>query len=194
MEAWRDYLASLLTGLDAVIATGSGGDRIDTQQAFDDWVRLTREGHDQDRGLFFIGNGGSAMIASHMAVDACKNGELRALALNDPAFLTAIGNDIAFEEVFALPLRRLARRGDLLITISTSGNSPDIVSAIGAARDLGMRVVTLSGRAADNRSRAMGDLNFYVPVQRYGWVESAHQVLIHYWFDQYLNRHGRGAA
>jgi D-sedoheptulose 7-phosphate isomerase len=194
MESWPGYLTNFSTGLDGLVATGQYGLPLSVQQAFEDWVRLTREVHDNEGWLYFIGNGGSAMIASHMAVDACKNGELRATAFNDPAFLTAISNDIAYEEIFALPLRRVGRDRDLLITISSSGNSPNILRAIEAARTIGMRVVTLSGRAPDNRSRAEGDLNFYVPSSRYGWVESAHQLIVHYWFDQYLNRYGRGAC
>jgi len=56
-----------------------------------------------------------------------------------------------------------------------------------------MQIVTVSGKGADNRARALGDLNFYVPSQRYGWVECAHQLILHYWLDQYLNLHGGGA-
>ncbi len=56
-----------------------------------------------------------------------------------------------------------------------------------------MQIVTLTGMSADNRARACGDLNFYVPADRYGWVECAHQLILHYWLDQYLNLHGDGA-
>jgi D-sedoheptulose 7-phosphate isomerase len=143
--------------------------------------------------VFFIGNGGSAMIASHMATDACKNAGLRALAFNDASLLTAIGNDLSFDQVFALPLSRLGAEGDLLISISSSGNSPDIVLALETARRMGMRLVTLSGMGADNRSRTLGDLNFYVPAPTYGWVECAHQLVIHYWFDTYMHRFPGGA-
>ena len=144
--------------------------------------------------MYFAGNGGSAMIASHMAADASKNGGLRGVAFNDAALLTAVSNDITFEDVFALPLARLGRRGDLLMTISSSGNSPNIVRALETARRIGMHLVTLSGKQPQNRSRALGDLNFYVPADRYGWVECAHQLIIHYWFDQYLNVYGNGAV
>ena len=128
-----------------------------------------------------------------MATDATKNGGLRAMAFNDASLLTAIGNDIAFEDVFALPLNRIGQRGDLLISISSSGDSPNIVKALETGRRIGMSLVTLSGQRPDNRSRILGDLNFYVPADRYGWVECAHQLLIHYWFDQYLNVYGNGA-
>jgi D-sedoheptulose 7-phosphate isomerase len=194
MEPWSDYRRALLTGLEAMVATDRDGQAIDVAQAFDRWVALTQDIHEAGRALYLIGNGASAMMASHMAADACKNGGLRAMAFNDPALLTAIGNDVAFDQLFSLPLHRLAHRGDLLISISSSGNSPNIIRALEAARDIGMHLVTLSGKQAENRSRALGDLNFYVPLPRYGWVESAHQLIIHYWFDQYLNRYGQGAV
>ncbi len=78
--------------------------------------------------------------------------------------------------MFALPLARLARAGDLLIAISSSGNSPNIVRALERRARLGVAAVTLTAKQPDNRARALGDLNFYVPLDRYGWVESAHQV------------------
>jgi D-sedoheptulose 7-phosphate isomerase len=194
MEGWADYLASLRGGLEALVVTGAQGDALTPVDAFGRWVELTRRVHERGRWIYFIGNGGSAGIASHMAADACKNGQLRALAFNDPALLTAVSNDTAYSEVFALPLLRLGRRGDLLITISSSGNSPNILRGLEAAREIGMHTVTLSGMGADNRSRALGDLNFYVPCHRYGWTECAHQLIVHYWFDQYLDLHGGGAV
>jgi D-sedoheptulose 7-phosphate isomerase len=92
---------------------------------------------------------------------------------------------VAYDEVFSLPLERLGRAGDLLIAISSSGNSPNIIRALEVAQGVGIAAVTLSAMQPDNRARALGDLNFYVPVRRYGWAESAHQVILHYWFDQY---------
>ena len=86
------------------------------------------------------------------------------MAFNDASLLTATGNDVAFEEIFALPLERLARAGDLLIAISSSGNSPNIVRGPRRrAVDVRCQIVTLTGKRADNQARALGDLNFYVP-------------------------------
>jgi D-sedoheptulose 7-phosphate isomerase len=193
VETWPGYLENLSAILDGLLVTGPQGESLATADAYARWVDLTREVHDRAGTLFFAGNGGSAMIASHMAADASKNGGLRALAFNDAALLTAVGNDVSFDEVFASPLKRLARSGDLLTTISSSGNSPNVVRTLEAARQIGMHIVTLSGMGADNRSRRLGDLNFYVAADRYGWAECAHQVIIHYWCDQYLNRYGQGA-
>jgi D-sedoheptulose 7-phosphate isomerase len=193
MEPWSEYLTAFASGLRDLAVTDKEGRTLAPADAFRRWVQMTREVHDRARYVYFIGNGGSAMMAGHLAADACKNGGLRALALNDVSLLTATANDLAFDQVFALPLARLAVTGDLLISTSSSGNSPNIVKALDTARSMSLHIVTLSGKGADNRSRTSGDLNFYVPSQRYGKVECAHQVILHYWLDQYMNLHGSGA-
>ncbi len=193
IERWDDYVATIAGGLRDLCVTDHGGTPLAAADGFSRWVAMTRETHERGGYVYLIGNGGSAAMASHMAADACKHGHLRALAFNDVAMLTATSNDLAYDQVFALPLQRLARPADLLISISSSGNSPNIVRALETARALGLAAVTLSGRAADNRSRALGQLNFHVPRQRYGWIESAHQVIIHYWLDCYLTQHAGGA-
>jgi len=193
LEPWDLYREGFGDRVGALEATDRKGQALGLDDAFTAWVDLTRKTHERGRSVFFIGNGGSAMIASHMATDACKNAGLRALAFNDASLITAIGNDLAFEQVFALPLTRLGAAGDLLISISSSGNSPDIVLALETARELSMHLVTLSGMGVDNRSRTLGDLNFYVPAPTYGFVECAHQLVIHYWFDTYMKRFAGGA-
>lgn len=139
-----------------------------------------------EKTLYFIGNGASATMSSHYAIDFAKNAECRSLCFNDPAFLTAIGNDLGYENAFALPIERLGVAGDLLISISSSGNSPNIVKGIEAARSKGVAVATLSGMSPENRSRRMGDLNFYVPARTYGMVECAHHSLLHCVLDRFL--------
>jgi D-sedoheptulose 7-phosphate isomerase len=193
VEAWTDYFETMAQGLRALVVTDRAGRELPVADGIGRWVAMTRATQQRDAHLYIIGNGGSAAMASHMAADAAKNGRLRALAFNDPSLLTATANDIAYDEVFSLPLERLGRAGDLLIAISSSGNSPNIVRALEVARGLDVGTVTLSGMQPDNRARTLGDLNFYVPVPRYGWAESAHQVILHYWFDQYQDVHGPGA-
>jgi D-sedoheptulose 7-phosphate isomerase len=193
LEPWPVYLAAASAGLLELTVTGADGRALAVEDGFARWVQITRDGQTRGQHLYLAGNGASAMMASHFAADACKNAGLSAMAFNDAAMLTATANDVAFEEVFALPLRRLARTGDLLIVISTSGNSPNILRAVEAATSMSIQIVTLTGMSADNRARALGHLNFYVPSRRYGWVECAHQLVLHYWIDQYLNLHGDGA-
>jgi D-sedoheptulose 7-phosphate isomerase len=194
METWAGYVDTIAAGLRQLAASDRQGRELPPAEALERWVAMTHAMQQRDGCLFIIGNGGSAGMASHMAADACKNGHLRALALNDAALITATGNDLSYDDVFALPLQRLARTGDLLVAISSSGNSPNIVRALEVSRERGLEAVTLSGKRADNRARTLGDLNFYVPLSRYGWAESAHQILLHYWFDQYLNTHREEAV
>ena len=193
MEGWTDYFEAIADGLRGMAVTERSGAALSPGEGVSRWVAMTRAMQDRGGQLYIIGNGGSAGMASHMAADACKNGHLRAMAFNDPALLTATSNDLAYDQVFSLPLERLARPGDLVIAISSSGNSPNIVRALETSRTLGLETVTLTGMRADNRARTLGDLNFFVPLLRYGWAESAHQVILHYWFDQYLCEHRQGA-
>lgn len=133
--------------------------------------------------FFFIGNGGSAAIASHMAADWQKAGRIPAIAFNDASAVTALANDCGYDVVFADQLRMHAGSGDVLVAISSSGRSPNIHEAIDVARDHGMKIITLSGFDADNPLRSAGDVNFYVPSLRYGVVETAHLAILHSLLD-----------
>ena len=145
-----------------------------------EWVRkAAHEAHNAGNKIIFIGNGGSAGIASHLAIDFSKNGGLRALAFNDAAALTCLGNDLGYENVFAKQLDFHARPGDLLIAISSSGRSPNILGGVKTARSRDCRVVTFSGFTADNDLRQTGDINFFVRSREYGFVEVAHLALCH---------------
>jgi D-sedoheptulose 7-phosphate isomerase len=145
-----------------------------------EWVRRSaHETHDNGNKIIFIGNGGSAAIASHLAIDFSKNGGLRSLAFNDPAALTCLGNDLGYENVFAKQIDFHARAGDLLIAISSSGRSPNILGAVAAARGRGCKIATYSGFIENNDLRRTGDMNFYVRSREYGFVEVAHLALVH---------------
>jgi D-sedoheptulose 7-phosphate isomerase len=141
--------------------------------------REMRVAHDRGNRVFFIGNGGSAGISSHMATDFSKNGGMRANALTDGSVLTCLGNDYGYEHVFEKQLEWHARAGDVLVAISSSGRSQNILNGVGAARQCNCIVYTLSGFAADNPLRKLGDLNFYLANQEYGFVEVGHLALLH---------------
>jgi D-sedoheptulose 7-phosphate isomerase len=184
MSYFEKYSATLFDRLRSVVATDAGGQTLPIQAALDSWRTLTLAAKGLDRVHYFIGNGASATMASHLALDCAKNAGIRSLAFNDPASLTALGNDLGYDQVFAAPLRWHARPGDLLIAISSSGRSPSILEGIGAAREKGCAIVTLTGMREDNPGRRGGDLNFYVPGKTYGCVECLHQVLLHCWLDE----------
>lgn len=136
--------------------------------------------------VMFIGNGGSASIASHLAIDFQKNGALPTLVFNDAAALTCLGNDLGFTEVFSSPLSVHTRPGDILFAISSSGRSSDILNGVAAARERGGFVVTLSGFTAGNPLRCQGDVNFYVKSMLYGFVEISHLAVCHALLDMHM--------
>lgn len=183
---YRHYSREITRSLEGLRTTGQDGSEITDEAAFRRWVSMTRDVKGNRRTIYFAGNGASAAMASHMAADAVKNGGLRAMAFNDSSLLTALSNDIAFTDCFAEPIRRFGQSGDVLITISSSGNSKNILRAIEVAREQHIRVITLSGMTSNNGSRTRGDVNFYVPAKTYGIVECAHQVLLHCWLDLYM--------
>ncbi|TAU73834.1 SIS domain-containing protein [Rhizobium leguminosarum] len=160
-------------------ATRSAGQSLDYAAAVTESMQLARATHDAGRKIMFIGNGGSAAIASHMATDYSKNGGLRAMAMNDGVTLTCLSNDLGYENVFSTQIDMHANEGDLLVAISSSGRSESITRAVRAARERGCAVMTLSGFAPSNPLRDLGDLNFYVASDQYGYVEIAHLAICH---------------
>jgi D-sedoheptulose 7-phosphate isomerase len=114
-----------------------------------------------------------------MATDYSKNGDVRAMALNDSSMLTCLGNDLGYDRVFAKQIELYARPDDLVIAISSSGRSANILNAVKAARAAKCAVVTLSGFTANNPLRHLGDINFYVASDRYGFVEIGHLTICH---------------
>ena len=129
--------------------------------------------------VMFIGNGGSAGTAGHMAIDFAKNGGVRSLTFNDASSLTCLGNDLGYDQVFSKQVEMLGAEGDVLIAISSSGESKNILNAVDAARARRCFVVTLSGFSKANALRKIGDVNFYVETRAYGFVETAHQAILH---------------
>ena len=101
----------------------------------------------------------------------------------DLSQITAISNDIGYDQVFSLPLRQRGRPGDMLVAVSSSGASPNVMAAADAARELRITLVTLTGKRPDNPLRARGDLNFYVPDDSYSLVETCHAAVLHWWMD-----------
>jgi len=126
--------------------------------------------------VIFLGNGGSAGIASHLAIDAAKNGGIPATCFNDGGMITCLANDYGFENWMAHALRLNAQPSDCLVAISSSGKSPNILNAVAKARELDMAVVTLSGMAPDNPLRSRGDVNFWADSHAYNIIETAHQA------------------
>jgi len=128
--------------------------------------------------MMFIGNGGSAAIASHQALDFFLNCGIKATAFNDPCFLTCMANDFGYENVFAKQILPVAEKGDVLVAISSSGKSPNILKGVEAAREKYCHIVTMSGFKPDNPLRKKGDINLYVNSESYRFVEASHYLYL----------------
>lgn len=186
----ENYFRSLQESAGAVRVTDQSGNPVVYADGVDRVIELIRA-MPEGRKLIFIGNGGSAAISSHMSTDFWKNGGMRAVAFNDSSLLTCIGNDYGYKHVFEKPVEMFADRGDLLIAISSSGQSENILLGVKAARARGCAVVTLSGFKSDNPLSAMGDCNFYVPSSAYGTVEVLHHAICHCLLDTIMHlKHG----
>ncbi|WP_309398965.1 SIS domain-containing protein [Cerasicoccus maritimus] len=182
-KAFNDAVHQTVASLEA---TDRGGQVIEANIAFQELCRISRSIQDSGRKQYLVGNGASAAFANHMALDWTKNGGVPSHAFANSALITAMGNDLGYEEAFSAPLSWYAKSGDLLIAISSSGNSPNIIRTIETARNKGMGVVTISGLRPDNQARKLGDINLYTPAKSYGVVECAHQILLHAWLDMFI--------
>ncbi len=137
--------------------------------------------------IFACGNGGSAADAQHFAAELVNRFErerppLAGIALTtDSSALTSIANDYSYEQVFAKQLRALGRKGDVLLAISTSGGSASVVSAMDAAREVGIAVVALTGRGGGKMAQrlAPGDVHICVPHARTMRIQEVHLLVLH---------------
>jgi D-sedoheptulose 7-phosphate isomerase len=188
--ATAKYTLNIANALEEMSVTNLTGKELAHTAAYDLWHIWSKEARDEMCRIYFAGNGASAMMASHMALDATKQGGMQALCFNDGASLTAIGNDLAYDEVFSKPVEWYGQKDDILVLVSSSGNSPSVVKAVDAARKSSLRVVTLSGMDPDNKLRRLGDINFYIKLPDYGSVECGHQIILHYWLDTFIETYG----
>ncbi len=140
------------------------------------------------RKIFVIGNGGSSGIASHHVVDLVNVVKAPAFTLSDSNLLTCMGNDYGFETIFSKPLENLAQDGDLLIAISSSGQSQNILEACRVVREKNGSIITLSGFEKDNPLQLMGDVNIWTGARDYGLVESAHFFILHTFIDGWAQK------
>ena len=149
-------------------------------------IALIKGTDTQGKKIFLIGNGGSSAIAEHMAIDFTKNAKLKAMAISGSPMLTTFANDYGFDQVYSKAIEAFADQGDLLIAISSGGTSINIINAVKAAKEKGLKVITFSGFEATNSLSSTGDINIWVDSYAYGYVELIHNLLIHYMNDKII--------
>lgn len=170
----REYKSKLFSALDTVNLESVG-------QAID----LLKEARENQRHVFVCGNGGSASTASHFVCDMVKgasferDSRFRILALTDSmATITAYSNDVGYDCIFAEQLKNFAQPGDVLMTISGSGNSPNVLRAMETARALGCRTIALTGRDG-GKLGPMADVQIRVAEPHMGRIEDGHMIVCH---------------
>ena len=130
-----------------------------------------------NKKIIIIGNGGSASIASHFSVDLTKNAKLRCVNFNEASLITCFANDYGFEHWAEKAVDFYGDEGDLLIVISSSGQSQNIINAVKAARNGNFHtVITMSGFSEDNPLKKLGDINLWANNKSYNFVENIHQI------------------
>lgn len=173
----REYLEGLKKCLDALLLEEVAG-----------VIRCLDEAYREGKQVFIIGNGGSAATASHMACDlgkvilpegdnAARRFRVTALTDNVP-WITALANDLGYEYIFSEQLKNLVHKGDLVIAISGSGRSPNIIEGIRVAKSLGAKVLGILGFDG-GKAGEMVDASMTVRSENYGYIEDVHMVLDH---------------
>lgn len=175
----RTYVDTLAAVTASTVVTGAGANGMSSILTLDQGVSLLRDYMRRTRMNFLVGNGGSLAIAMHMATDFNLAG-LRTMALNCPVAATSHANDFGVEAIFTKQLEWFAKANDNLILMSCSGNSPNIIDAAMFGQAQGLRVITFTGfDPGKNKLRPLADLDFFVPAHQYGYVQLAHETILH---------------
>ena len=168
----------------------------------DAFVECLHRAFEEGRTVFLVGNGGSAANASHFGQDLAKGTlssmsatrRFRVIPLTDNiGFITALANDEGYDSIFEQQLRNLAQSGDLLIAISGSGNSPNVLRAVEYARSIGMKTIGVTGFDG-GKLRQAADESVHIPVEDMGMTEALHGVVFHLAMCQLRERLDRLAA
>ena len=138
--------------------------------------------------VFIFGNGGSAAIASHVAVDLTKTANIRTVAYHDIAMVTCFSNDYGFENWIAKTIELYADKNDMTILISSSGKSPNILNAAVKVKQLCLCLATFSGFSPNNPLKQIGDINCWVDSMEYNIVELTHSVWLSAVIDNIIQK------
>ena len=163
-----------------------GGKRHTLEKFFENLIKRTESLSATKNQIFFYGNGASFAFSDHMALDWSKNGKINSHCLSSNSLLTALGNDYSYNEIFSRHLEIYSKPGDLVVTISSSGNSPNIKDVIEFCKKRNIELISLSGLKNINFSFINSENAIYVPAKTYGIVECAHQLFLHMWLDLFM--------
>ena len=134
------------------------------------------EANKRGKKTMIMGNGGSAAIASHVAVDFSKNASIRMINFNEADLITCLANDYGYDQWMSKAIEIYGDEGDQIILISSSGNSPNVVNAAKYSKSVGFKTITFTGFSSENLLKSEGDLNFWVESRAYNVVEMIHHI------------------
>lgn len=164
-QYFTDYFERIKDSLDTV--------NVDELTKVSNYIR---QASNNNRKIITVGNGGSASIANHVTIDLINAAGIRALSFSDPGVITCFANDYGYENWVVKALESYAEPGDLVVLISSSGKSENILKAAKFAKDMGTDVVTFSGFSEENPLRKLGDINFWVDSSEYNNIEMVHHI------------------
>ncbi len=157
-------------------------------------AELVRTASANSKKIIIVGNGGSAAMASHVAVDFTKAANIRAVNFNEADLITCFANDYGYDQWVSEALKAYADSGDLAIFISSSGKSPNILNGAVRAKQMGLNIVTLSGFAEDNPLRKFGDVEMWANSSAYNIVEMTHHIWLVAIVDYIADTNSRAAS
>ena len=181
-----NYFDSIYEGLNKT-KFFSGAEQLSSELLFSSINDLLNDLSKKKNKIFFFGNGASAAFANHMALDFAKNGKVLSKSLSDSAMLTALSNDYSYEQAMVefLKIEGISI-DDFVITISSSGNSSNIINVLKYCRENHIKTLALSGLKNNNKSLSLSDYSIYVPMKTYGMVECIHQIFLHLILYQFM--------
>ena len=156
-------------------------------------INLLKKGFKKNATLYTCGNGGSSSLSDHFTCDFIKqtnnktNLKVKSISLtSNMALISAIANDINYNEIFSFQIEKLCKKNDILFLFSVSGSSPNLTEAIKAAKKIGVKVVSFTGFNGGKLSR-LSDFNLNFPIANYGIVEDCHTTIMHYLSQYFRN-------
>lgn len=173
---WYDALADTIRKAECRIK----GQNSPLGEAIAQIADLFTQARQKNACVYWVGNGGSAAMCSHLSQDLMNKFEVRSQTFADASLMTCMANDFGYDQVYSRVLEKMAVSGDVLIAISSSGNSENILNSVQVAQNKGMKIITLSGMKSDNRLWNIdSDVSFLVLSDLYGIVEVAHEAIVH---------------
>lgn len=152
----------------------------DFESALEEITRLIKVTKEEGGNVWFLGNGGSSAIASHFSQDLLNKHQIKSNVISDASLITCLANDYGYDNVYEITLKVLSGKDDLLIVISSSGESENLLKCADLAQNTGMKLITLTAFKSGNQLwRKPANVSAYIPTSEYGKAEIGHAALLH---------------